>query len=208
MERIFVSIRDYIVARQQSRLEATAANNDDNDIVMAVPTHELPVEEDDVVVTATELSLEDMTRLRLHDPWMYHSIVNKITGHTVCNFDRIQSEDGDAAAGRPSSINGNQTGSFRLAASNSTGARNVVHRRRRFSTESVLPDPDPAWFESTSLGAGEPVAASRAFVIAGRVDQDEDANDNLFEQYISTLPGFNFQREDEVDDLSANVSSE
>jgi hypothetical protein len=229
MERRFASIRDYIVARQQRRLDATAAIDDDNDIVVAVPT--LPVEED-VVVTASELSPDDMMRLRLNDPWMYHSIVNKITGHTVCNFDRIQSEDGDAAAGRPSSINGNQTSSFRLAASNSTRARNDVHRRRRFSTEeSTLPDP-ASLFNSTSLGAGDPVAAAHEFVLegrlnqdgssslgaeeavtaarpavpVGRLNQDEDSNGSPLDLYLSTLFHLNFQgkEEDEVDELSAS----
>jgi hypothetical protein len=229
MERRFASIRDYIVARQQRRLDATAAIDDDNDIVVDVPT--LPVEEDDVVVTASELSHEDMERLRSNDPWMYHSIVNKITGHTVCNFDRLQSEDGDAAAGRPSSINGNQTRSFRLAASNSTRARNDVHRQRRFSTEeSTLPD--PAWFNSTSLGAGDPVAAAHEFVLegrlnqdgssslgaeeavtaarpavpVGRLNQDEDSNGSPLDLYLCTLFHLNFQdeEEDEVDELSAS----
>lgn len=202
------------MARQQRRRlngEVAAATTNDENIILTVPT--ATTTEDAVVITTSELWPEDMMRLRSNDLWMYHSIVNKNTGQTVCNFYRFQPhQDGDAAAGCGlGSTIGKQAHSLCLAASNSMRASHDVKRQSCFSTkECAVPDLLSV-LGSLPHGAGEPVAVARAAKADDQLDQDEDSNYGLFEQYLSALSNLTSQageEEEEVDAVAANVSSE
>lgn len=56
------------------------------------------LEPEEETIALAGLIPQDIMRIRSTDPFLYHSIVNEITGNNVCNFERIR-DNGDAAAG-------------------------------------------------------------------------------------------------------------
>ena len=79
--------------------EQEDVNRDEEEESIEAEAVVIPLREpEEEIIALAGLIPQDIRRIRRTDPFLYHSIVNEITGNNVCNFERFR-DDGDAAAG-------------------------------------------------------------------------------------------------------------
>jgi hypothetical protein len=194
MGECYPSIRDFLGRQQHEGEEEPNANGD------FVVNIQLTHPEEETVAVASDLNPRELARLRVEDPFMYHSIVNRIRGTNVCDVHgiRVTSEHGagDAAAGDTTNVIGNNPANANeggnahgvaaqgLARSRSLPPRLIfrVRRQRRLTTEDYsVPDVSDLMHQPDNGGG------------PGQDDDldNEDMDISLFEYFLAHLPNSN-----------------